>query len=173
MRYFSQKGLTLIEVILTILILGVAIPPLLMVFSENAVTGAKSAKLPTANVLANELMEEVRARKFDELAAKSASGNWSGSMGIEAGEQALNKATFDDVDDFNGWNQSFTGFADYTASVTVSYVGSNDLNAPLTTPSPMPNNWTPSYKRINVTVSNAAIAASITLATVVTEVQSL
>ena len=169
----EQNGMTLVEVLLTIVLLGIAIPPLLMVFAENAVTAAKAAKLPTANVLANGLMEEIRSRKFDELSAKIASGNWSGVMGVDAGESAGNKTTFDDVDDFNGWAQSFTGFTDYTASVTVRYVSGSDLNTPLTIPSPMTNNWTPSYKRIQVTVSNTAIAASITLTTVVTEVQSL
>ncbi len=169
-----QKGFTIIETVLMIVLLAIAIPPLLHLFAETAVTGAKASVLPTANVLAIELMEEIKATKFDELSAKSGSGNWSGSLGPDAGETATNKATFDDVDDFNGWTQNFgAGYPGYTAAVSVSYVVSSDLSTPLVIPSPMPNNWTPSYKLIRVTISNPAMPAGITLATVVTEVQSL
>lgn len=170
----GQKGFTIIDTALMIVLLAIAIPPLLHLFAETAVTGAKSSILPTANVLAIELMEEVKSTKFDELSAKNGSGNWSGTLGPDAGETATNKSTFDDVDDFNGWAQNFgAGYPGYTASVSVNYVTSSNLSSPLTIPSPMPNNWTPSYKLIRVTVSNPAMPAGITLATIVTEVQSL
>lgn len=169
-----KRGFTFLEIVLAVALLAVALPPLLHLFAETAVTGAKVDSLPRASALASELMEEIKSRKFDELASKNGNGNWSTSLGIDAGENAANKSTFDDVDDFNGWSQNFgPNFSNYTATVSVSYVSSNDLNTPMTIPGPVPNNWTPSYKRIVVTVSNAALAGSIQLATVVTEVQSL
>lgn len=174
-NYFKkgQTGFTVIEIVLAITTLAIALPPLLHIFAETAVTGAKAAILPTANLLGNELMEEIKSRKFDELSAKSASGNWSTALGPDAGESG-NKALFDDVDDFNGWTQGFgASYPNYTASVVVSYVSSSNLNSSLAIPSPTPNNWTPSYKRIVVTISNPGIVSSIQLVTLVTEVQSL
>lgn len=167
------SGFSIIEIVLLILILSVAIPSLVQVFAETTVTGAKAAILPTATLLGNGLMEEIKARKFDELNSKNASGNWSAVLGSDSGE-AADKTLFDDVDDFNGWTQGFgSSYPSYTASITVRYVNSNDLNTTLAVPSPVPNNWTPSYKSIRVTVSNPGLAADITLTTVVTEVQSL
>lgn len=169
----KQAGFTVIEIVLAVTTLAVALPPLLHLFSETAVTGAEAAILPTANLLGNELMEEIKSRKFDELSAKAASGNWSTTLGTDAGE-AGNKTLFEDVDDFNGWAQGFgASYPNYTASVSVDYVASNNLNTTLVIPSPTPNNWTPSYKRIVVSVSNPGIAAPIQLVTIVTEVQSL
>ena len=169
-----SKGFSLIEVVLLISLLAIAIPPLLQLFAETIVSGAGAAVLPTANVLGNELMEEVKSARFDDLTQKSSFGNWSTTMAVDAGENAANKTTFDDVDDFNGWSQGFgAAFPGYLATVTVSYVVSNALNTPLTIPSPTPNNWTPSYKLIQVTMTNPGLPSGVTLATIVTEVQSL
>ena len=129
--------------------------------------------MPKAVSLASELMEEIKSRKFDELSAKGGTGNWSLALGSDVGETAVNKTTFDDADDFNGWTQNFAGFPGYSASVTVSYVSASNLNTPLTVPSPAPNNWTPSYKRVVLTLAHPNLPASIQVATVVTEIQSL
>lgn len=170
----SNRGHTLIEVVLAILIVAVAFPPLLHWFAGLAQEGAEVDALPTAVSLASELMEEIKSRKFDELDEKDANGNWSTSLATDAGESATDKGTFDDVDDFDGWAQAFGGgFTDFTAQVDVSYVASNDLDNPLTIPGPVPDDWTPSYKYVVVTVSHPSLAADIQVTTVVTEVQSL
>lgn len=167
------RGFSIIELVLLISILSIATPLLVQLFAETAVTGAKAAILPTATMLGNGLMEEIKARKFDELDAKAASGNWSTVLASDAGETG-NKTLFDDVDDFNGWTQDFgASYSSYTALVTVGYVASSDLNTTLAVPSPTPDDWTPSYKSIRVTVVNPGLAADIDLVTVVTEVQSL
>ena len=168
----NAKGFTLIEVILAITVIAIALPSLLALFSETAVTVARTDRLPAATTLAVELMEEIKSLKFDEMAEK-ASDNWSTTLGPDTGE-GTNKSLYDDVDDFNGWTQNFSSpFADYSASVSVAYVAANLLNTPLTIPGSVPSNWTPSYKRIIVTVSNAALPADISLTTIVTEAQSL
>lgn len=162
----------MVETVLMITLAAVVIPPLLMLFAETVISGANAHIQPTANLLANQLMEEIRARRFDEQSEKSGSGNWSTVLVPDAGE--ADKPAFDDVDDFNGWAQNFgPTFPDYEASVTVEYVASNDLNTAMTIPDPVPNNWTPSYKRIRVTVNNVGLPAGIALTTLVTEMQSL
>ena len=169
----GHNGFSIIEVIFLIVVLSIAIPSLLQLFAENTITGAKVAILPTANMLGVGLMEEIRSRKFDELSAKDGDGNWSTTMGSDGAEGAV-KANFDDVDDFDGWVETFAApYADYSASVTVDYVSSNNLTTPLVIPGPVPDGWTPSYKLIQVAIDDPGLAVPITLTTVVTEVQSL
>lgn len=169
----NQRGFTIFEIVMTIFLLAVAIPPLLRVFAETAVTGAESAILPTATLLANQMMEEIKSKRFDELTEKDSGGNWSTAFGADTGE--ILKDNFDDVDDFNGWTQDFApSYPDYTATVSIDYVASTDLDSPLALPvPPVPDDWTPSYKLIEVRLSNAGLAADIFLRTVVSEVQSL
>ncbi len=170
----NQKGYSMIEITLSIVLLAIAIPSLLLWFSELNRGSVAPQALPTANFLAAQMMEEIKSRKFDERSAKDANGNWSTTMGVDSGESAANKATFDDVDDFNGWVQTFgANYPGYSASVTVGYVASNNLNTLLTIPQPVSNNWTPSYKRISVTLTHPNLAAAIQIVTIVTEVQSL
>ncbi len=168
----SERGFTLVEIVLALLILAISFPPLMRLFAEVTVSGIQTESLSVAGGLAQEVMEEIRSRKFDELEAKDSQGNWSTTLATDAGEPSV--ADFDDVDDFNGWQTNFApNFSDYTATVAVDYVASNNLNTALTIPTPVPPNWTPSYKRVQVTVSHLSLAAPLTFVTVITEVQSL
>lgn len=172
-KRLSCKGYTLVEIVLAMLLMAVALPPLLQLFAEVTFRSAETDVMPKAVSLASELMEEIKSRKFDELAARDVTGNWSLILGSDGGETATNKNTFDDADDFNGWSQNFSGFSGYSASVTVRYVSGSDLNAPLTVPSPAPNNWTPSYKRVVLTLAHPNLPSSIQVVSVLTEIQSL
>ncbi len=168
----KEKGYTLVEVTLAIVLMAIVLPPLLQWFAQMTVTAAELDRLPIATSLASGLMEEVKSRKFDELDAKSPDGNWSAPLGPDAGEAT--KSSFDDVDDFEGWAQTFTGeFSGYAATVTVDYVAVNDLNTTLAIPAPVPDDWTPSYKRVVVSVSHPSLQGAVQMITVVTEVQSL
>ena len=111
-----------------------------------------------------------------------ANGNWSTTLGPDtatkgrdgvANESTSNKTTFDDVDDFNGFSETLAGtFAGYRRSVVVAYVNPPNLNTPLAIPSPVPNNWTPGYKRVVVTVT-PPVGQAVTLVTLVTPVNFL
>lgn len=171
----SEKGFSLIEVICVLIVLGVAIPSLMNLFSNTTETAANVNAMPVASALGKDLMEDISARKFDDLDAPDANGNWSTTMGTDTGEDPADKNTFDDVDDFNGWNQAFgADYAGYSATVDVDYVDPSDLNTPLAIPDPAPNDWTPSYKRIVVTISNDDVLQSdLNFSTIVTDVQSL
>ncbi len=169
----SEGGFTFVELVLAILLIGLMLPSLMLIFQTVIVSAAGVNLMPEAVSLADGLMEEVKSRKFDELTSKSGSGNWSSSLGPDTGE-GTTKANYDDIDDFNGWTENFTApFTGFSASVQVSYVSSSNLDSPLTIPSPITSNWTPSYKRVVVTVSNAGLPGPVTLTTVMTEAQSL
>lgn len=169
----QQAGFSIVEVIFLIVVLSVAIPSLLQLFAENAITGAEVKILPSVKMLGAGLMEEIRSRKFDERDAVDGDGNWSTTLGPDGAEGAV-KANFDDVDDFNGWEEDYAApYAGFSASVAVDYVANNNLGNPLVIPGPVPDDWTPSYKLIRVTIDDPGLAGPITLTTVVTEVQSL
>lgn len=171
MKLKNQKGFSMVELILTIMLLSLGLPSLMHLFAETTMTGARAVVRPTAVSLANELMEEVKSRKYDERSAKDGSNNWSTTLGPDSGESA--KANYDDVDDFNGYSQSFSGYTGYTGTVSVGYVTTANINTLIAIPNPPTNGCTSSYKLITVTVSNAALPASFVLKTLVTEVQSL
>lgn len=173
-RQQGFSGYSIIEVILTMLLVAIALPPLLHLFANVNVSSSQANLLPFNATLASTLMEEVKSKKFDELDEKDADGNWSTVLTADAGETANNKATFDDVDDFNGWVEVFDpNLPQVTGNVTVGYVASNDLDTLLAVPQPAPNDWTPSYKRISVTVTQPGYPGTLELVTVVTEAQSL
>ena len=118
MKANHQAGFTMVEIVLAIALMAILYPFLMSMFAETTVNTARVNITPTASALATELMEEIKSRKFDELAAKNANGNWSAPLGVDAGETANDKNTFDDVDDFSGWNQNFApNFTNYTATV--------------------------------------------------------
>jgi MSHA pilin protein MshD len=131
----TRSGFVLAEVSVTLLVLSLAVVALVPVFAMNIRSGKSSERAQEAVFLSQELLDEVRLRKWDEgtplPTAYVASG--SATLGTDTGESGTDKTTFDDVDDFNGWtespakdplNRSITGFAGYTRSVTVAYVTS-------------------------------------------------
>ena len=178
----GSSGLTLMDVVLAIAVLAIAIPTLLTVIAQVTQRSVRSSTLLRSTRTGQELLEQILSVRFDERTAKDANGNWSTVPGPEplttgrdgaANEQAGNQATFDDVDDFNGFNETLAGaLAGYRRSVTVAYVAPSNLNASLTIPGSVPNNWTPSYKRVVVTVT-PPVGQAVTLITLVTSVNFL
>ena len=125
-----------------------------------AVEGSHDARVVTtrAHGIAQELVEEILTRRFDELSAQSG-GNWS-VIGIDSGENAADMTTFDDIDDFNGWSEAMGWpYAGFTRTVSIIYVDDSDLEVASTRDK--------NYKRVNVQVSNNAVNYS-TMTTVST-----
>lgn len=131
----GRAGYALLEVAVANVMLTVALACLVPVFAMGLKSYKKTEKIQAAAMLASEMLEEVRLRKWDENTA--ASGVYTGSysaIGRDGTESASDKTTYDDVDDFNGWtengvkdplNRSVSGFADVVRSVAVSYVDAN------------------------------------------------
>lgn len=153
----TAKGFSLIELIMAMVILGIALFPLLKLFGDMTVMGNNPEDTMSQSMLAQELLEEIKSHRFDELVDVDGSGNWSSSLGVEGAEVSTNKSTFDDVDDFNGFTEVMASpFTGYTRTVSVGYVAGNDLDTVLAIPSPITNDWTPNFKRIAVTVSSSS-----------------
>lgn len=128
-----SRGFVLVEIAIALLVLTLAVVALVPVFTLN-IRGNKSTEQTQAAVfLASQLLEEVRLRRWDENTPIPAlyTDAPSGTLGPDAGETASDKRTFDDVDDFDGWQETtvmdpvmrpIPGFPAYNRTVAVGYV---------------------------------------------------
>ncbi len=114
-------GVTLIEVIMVIVLTAIAIPPLISLLGSGAIKSVDTERRTVALGLAQGLMEEIKSQHYDE----KTSPPYSYPPGPDTGENAGDKTTFDDMDDYAGWQESSHGF---TLSITVFYVDPSDLN---------------------------------------------
>lgn len=140
-------GITLIESVLSLLIIGGA-----FVAALNTISGARASQAVVAErrmglVLAQDMMEEILALPYKENAL----------LGLELGENTGDRSRFDDIDDYNGWTSTppcdasgspIAGTEAYTREVTVRYV---QLNNPALTSS-----TDQGVKRIIVTVKRGS-----------------
>ncbi len=159
-----RSGFTLVEIILVVIVAAIAFPPIMMLFTEMVRRGADANLIGTASRLAEDLMEEIRTRKWDETSPDGGGRTSSPSavLGAETGEA---RASYDDVDDFaaitnqspprDAVNALMEGFSGYARTVAVEYV--DDGLAPAA--------GATDHKKITVTVSCAA--GSVELVTVV------
>ncbi|RIK68837.1 MAG: hypothetical protein DCC65_01510 [Planctomycetota bacterium] len=63
-RRARKQGVTIIEVVMAIVILSIALPPMIVAFAEAAVQSIQPADMTVASFLAIDRMEEVIARRF-------------------------------------------------------------------------------------------------------------
>ena len=112
------SGMTLIEMVMTIVVLGIAIPALLRSFADVSWRSVRSETLADGTYYAQGLMEEIMSKKFDEKSAPA----WTAPLAAESGESrpATGAASFDDIDDYNGYADS--PFPGYSRCVTLDYI---------------------------------------------------
>jgi len=155
----DRRGFLLVEVAVAYLILTVALIALLPVFVLAIKAGKSTEQLQTATYLSQELMEEIRMRKWDQNSTSSPSHVTAPSttLGPDAGE--TDKTKFNDIGDFSGLtenppkdplNNPLTAFSAYTRTVTVNYVDSNMVV--VSTPS------TSDYKQVKVCTSTSRMS---------------
>lgn len=137
-----QRGITLVEVIMFMVIVGTAMAAVMMVFSGTSRNSATPLIRKQALAVAESLMEEVRLKPFtycdpDDPAVTTAANAAACAIpevpGPEAGESRTSAVTpFDNVNDYNGFGMAggivdLTGAAipnltNYTATVAVAPV---------------------------------------------------
>jgi Tfp pilus assembly protein PilV len=114
-------GISLIETVLSLLIISGA-----FVASLNAISGARASQAIAAQqrlglVLAEDLMAEILSQPYKE----------STLLGLEFGENTGDRSNFDDIDDYKGWTSTpptdvngnvIEGTTGYTRKVQVNYV---------------------------------------------------
>jgi type II secretory pathway pseudopilin PulG len=85
-RSAQAAGFTLIEALIACVILAMVVAGITMPFAAGARSEAHDARLTLATQLAQEMIEEIMSRPFDD------------PDGVDVGETRL---TFDDMDDYN------------------------------------------------------------------------
>src|SRR5262245_31729364 len=93
----NRAGLTLVEVVVSTLIVGLMTVAALNTLGAVTRSGMAAGKRAVALGLAEDLMAEILTTAYSDP-------NGVVVFGLETGELAP-RENFDDVDDFNGWNQ--------------------------------------------------------------------
>lgn len=147
-----MKGITLIEMVAVIVVVGVSIPPLMLAWQNLGYRSARAEAMSQGTFYAQDLMEEIKSKDFVDL---------DDPTNTALGPNGETYPNFDDVDDFNSYSDNpDTG---YNRCVTVDYVALSDSTWGGTcTPSNPTDCNSPScnpadatdYKRIQVLVSH-------------------
>jgi len=125
----ARRGLSLIETVLSLLILGGAFVALLNTVGSARSAQAIAAERQLAFVLAEDMMSEVLGQ--DTYMEEA-------TIGRELGELFGTRANFDDVDDYHNWSATppvdrdgvaIPGAEGYTREVTVGYRRLANTNA--------------------------------------------
>jgi MSHA pilin protein MshD len=159
----ALTGLTLVEILISIMVLGVAIAPLLGVFTSGTKQSGVSQKITTAYNLGQDLMEEIIAKQFDEDPLNPIRPR---DLGPDSREHRYSISNpYDDVDDYDGYSESppqeedgtdMTDYTGFTRSVIVEYVTPTNFDVVST-------NTSTQFKRIKITVSWDSGNQSVTL----------
>ncbi|WP_036552075.1 type IV pilus modification PilV family protein [Neptunomonas japonica] len=148
----SESGFSLVETILTIVIISISLVVLVSAWGQAARQSADPFWHAKAAYLGQAYIEEILTKRYDENTPVGgqpacSSTTCSTTLGAETGET---RALFDDVDDYNGLNETPSENAlgdvrpeynNYQVEVSISYAG-GELGVSATT-----------MKRINVTVT--------------------
>lgn len=143
-----QRGLSLIELVIFMVVLSAALAGVLRVFIQATSASADPMLRRQALAIAESLMEEVQLMPLTfcdpddanvETAPSSAACATSAeAVGPEAGETRFTTPQFDNVNDYNGYAMSgvvditqtaVAGLAGYSASVTVAPAALNTISA--------------------------------------------
>jgi MSHA pilin protein MshD len=137
-----NHAFTLIEILVTLVVIGIAATALMSVYSNMVRGSADPVIQQQATTVAEAYMEEILRKSYE-----NPGGGETGAA--EAGE---NRASYDDVQDYNSLpdnqvrdqnNNPVAALADYTVTVNVNAAVLNTVNA----------------MQIDVTVNHAAVGA--------------
>ncbi len=153
----SGRAFTLIELVLTILIIGIVATALVMSFNTSLKLMGRQKDLRKCVVLAEDVMNEIRSKNYAENPLGPT------NFGLEAGETRYPaRVTCDDVDDYDGLagaptaieGDILSNYAGFTLRVAIHNLSNNFTSI-------APTNATNCYfKRITVVVSNDQVAVS-------------
>ena len=161
----NERGFSLIELVLGIVVLAVGLTGVLAYFTQGMKNSSYAQNTAVATILAQDLMEEIKAKCWDETAAAvspCAGAVTPSAIGPDGGET---RATYDDVDDFNGLNNTpprdsqgnlmpnpYNNMAvnTFKQAVSVCYVAAGALDTCI--------GGTSNFKRIAVTISWGSVA---------------
>lgn len=133
-----SRGFLLLEATLTTLVLAIGLTALFTMLRVLVKSSVNAEKRSIEAHLAQRLLDEVRLRRWDERTPLSIKYTRNRSaIGTDGSENGNNKITFDDIDDFDGWDElggpldplmrPISGYDGYSSSVTVNYLNTTTL----------------------------------------------
>lgn len=145
----AEKGFSLVEVIITIVIIGIALVAAISGWGTIARHSADVMWQTKVSYLGQAYLEEILSRRFDENtpvgggSCSPACSDENTEFGVTGGAPFVSKdgesrENFDDVDDYDGIDENAVGlfvgligqveaYNNYSVSVDVSYVGTTYL----------------------------------------------
>ncbi|WP_350310660.1 type II secretion system protein [Marinobacter sp. SS13-12] len=131
-----HRGATLVELVMTIVIISVAIAGVVGAFALITGRSADPLNQTRAVELAQLYMDEIISRKYDDATPQGGTPKYTGTcnIGPEGGET---RDTYDDVDDYHNTTDSppanaeavLTGYSGFAVEVEVACAG-DEVNLP-------------------------------------------
>ena len=122
-RLYENRGFTLVELVISIVVVSVALGGVLMAINYTVTHSADPMLQHQAVAIAESYLEEILLKPFTDPDGVDSEGS---------------RVLFDDVDDYNGLNDSgardqtgtaITGLTNYTVAVTVTSTALNGIGA--------------------------------------------
>jgi len=143
-----QQGLTLIELLMFVVVVGLALAAMLRLFTQTGQASADPQAQRQALAIAESMMEEVQLQPFtycdptdaNVATASSAAGcaTLPEAIGPEPGETRYTSPLFDNVNDYHGFsmngvnditNTPVAGLSGYRVSITVQNAALGSISA--------------------------------------------
>ncbi|MET1255696.1 type IV pilus modification PilV family protein [Aliikangiella maris] len=137
-RKYKQSGYSLIELIITIVLTSITMVIFYAIYAQSQLRSVSPVIQVKAAQLAQAYLEEISLKKFDHF---SPAGNASPcnspsapSCSSSLGNEGESRAQFNDIDDYEGLNESpprdalgniRAGFNGFAVSISVSYAGND------------------------------------------------
>ncbi|WP_449287576.1 type IV pilus modification PilV family protein [Marinobacter sp. PE14] len=126
----TQTGATLVELVITIVIISVAIAGVVGAFSLITGRSADPLNQTRAVKLAQLYMDEILTQKYDDQTPQGGSPKFSGACSIGP-EGSEGRTTFDDVDDYDGLTgapstatgAALSGYSGFSISIAIACAG--------------------------------------------------
>lgn len=99
MSYVFRPGFTMVEAVLSTVIVSVVLVAALNLVGTSKVTQQKAALTSRGRLLAEDLLAEILRQRYQEP-------DEAALFGRETGELAATRALYDDVDDYQEWTAS-------------------------------------------------------------------
>jgi MSHA pilin protein MshD len=136
----QQTGFTLIETVIVIALVGAMMAGMTALFMNNVGHSHRPYLRQKALAVANAFMDEIVRKRWNEATplgggCVNTGASCAGGAGVVAiGADGETRATYDDIDDYHGLNQSppqdssatnMPGYDGYTVNVSVTQPGSS------------------------------------------------